>query len=262
LKAFDCPSGTPKLSAAELTSGSLSTLRISSSPKARTFSSVSYFDQLSATPAVSTLSVRKPASTCCSFQKLRSIRPAAISSMNEKATCEITSRLRARRLCVPPPARVLSSFITSASSGRAVSAGSAPNSMPVRTETASVKASTGPSMPTSLARVVKRAVKATSRSRPAAASASPITPPISASSVLSVSSWRTSRPRPAPSAARIASSRLRRSMRDSIRFATLAQAISSTQPTAPSSTKSVGRARSVSSSPRLVAEAVKPEPRG
>ena len=117
-------------------------------------------------------------------------------------------------------------------------------------------------MPTSLARVVKRAVNATSRSRPAAASAKPRAPPKSASSVLSVSSWRTSRPRPAPSAARIASSRLRRSMRDSIRLATLAQAISSTQPTAPSSTSSVGRARSVSSSPSPTTPAVKPEPAG
>ena len=182
--------------------------------------------------------------------------------MKENATCETTSTPRARRWPKPPPAREFSSFITSAISGRAVSAGSAPNSMPVSTETTSVKPSTVASMPTSLARVVKRAVKATSRSRPAAASPRPITPPMIASSVLSVSSWRTSRPRPAPSAARIASSRLRRSMRESIRFATLAQAISSTQPTAPSSTRSVGRARSVSSSPRPTAVVVKPEPFG
>jgi hypothetical protein len=51
-------------------------------------------------------------------------------------------------------------------------------------------------------------------------------------------------------------------MRASIRFATLAQAISSTQATAPSSTSSVGLARSVSSSPSRTAVAVKPEPAG
>ena len=71
-------------------------------------------------------------------------------------------------------ARELSCFITSASSGRAVSAGSAPNSMPVSTETTSVKPSTVASMPTSLARVVKRAVKATSRWSAAAARPRPI----------------------------------------------------------------------------------------
>ena len=169
---------------------------------------------------------------------------------------------RARRGPNPPPARELSCFITSASSGRAVNAGSAPNSMPVSTETTSVKPSTVASMPTSLARVVKRAVKATSSWSAPLARPRPISPPATARSVLSVSSWRTSRPRPAPSAARIASSRLRRSMRASIRFATFAQAISRTQPTAPSSTSSVGRARSVSSSPRLTAVAVKPEPFG
>jgi len=78
-----------------------------------------------------------------------------------------------RRGPKPDAARVVSSFITSARSGRALSAGSAPNSTPVTTEASSVKPSTVASMPTSLARVVKRAVNATSRSSPAASSTSP-----------------------------------------------------------------------------------------
>ena len=58
---------------------------------------------------------------------------------------------------------------------------------------------------------------------------------LAASSALSVSNWRTRRPRPAPSAARMASSRSRASPRATPRFARLAHAIKSTSPTAPSS---------------------------
>ena len=63
----------------------------------------------------------------------------------------------------------------------------------------------------------------------------------SASTTLSVSSWRTSRIRPAPTAARTTISRPRAEARASSRLATLAQAISSTKATAPSSTNSVCR---------------------
>ena len=64
------------------------------------------------------------------------------------------------------------------------------------------------------------------------------TPPATASSTLSVSSCRTMRPRLAPRAARTAISRWRASARESSRFATFAQAISSTNATAPISTTS------------------------
>ena len=59
-------------------------------------------------------------------------------------------------------------------------------------------------------------------------------PPARDSNTLSVSNWRTMRARPAPSAERIANSRLRTVARTSSRLATLAQEISSTSPTAPS----------------------------
>ena len=66
--------------------------------------------------------------------------------------------------------------------------------------------------------------------------------PSSASITLSVSSWRMMRARFAPSAERMANSRLRPVARTSSRLATLAQAISSTRPTAPSRTSSELRA--------------------
>ena len=62
----------------------------------------------------------------------------------------------------------------------------------------------------------------------------PRMPPARESNTLSVSNWRTMRARPAPSAERIANSRLRTVARTSSRLATLAQEISSTSPTAPS----------------------------
>ena len=67
------------------------------------------------------------------------------------------------------------------------------------------------------------------------ASSTASTVPIVDSSTLSTISCRMSRQRPAPSAARIPTSRSRVVARASSRFATFAQAISRTMPTAPSS---------------------------
>ena len=61
-----------------------------------------------------------------------------------------------------------------------------------------------------------------------AASRVPPAPPSANSSTLSVTSWRTSRPRPAPMARRTAISRVRPEARARRTFATLALAISST----------------------------------
>ena len=77
---------------------------------------------------------------------------------------------------------------------------------------------------------------------PSTPSASPMTPPITDSSTLSVSSCRMMRPRPAPIAARSATSRLRAVARTSSRLATLAHAISRTKATAALRISSVGRA--------------------
>src|SRR5581483_9146601 len=88
---------------------------------------------------------------------------------------------------------------------------------------------------------------ASSASTPHAASNTPQTPPATASSRLSVSNCRMTRQRPAPSATRTAISRRRTAPRASSRPATLTHATASTQPTAPSSTKSGRRKSPVSS---------------
>ena len=71
--------------------------------------------------------------------------------------------------------------------------------------------------------------------------AMPSAPPISESTRLSVSSWRMMRRRPAPSAERTASSRVRTVARASSRLATFAQQISSTKPTTPRNSIDVSR---------------------
>ena len=84
-------------------------------------------------------------------------------------------------------------------------------------------------------------ITAGAAARIAAPTAAPSTPPTAASTRLSVSNWRTTRPRPAPSAERIASSRDRAVARASSRLATLAQQMSSTKPTTPRNSIEVTR---------------------
>jgi hypothetical protein len=73
------------------------------------------------------------------------------------------------------------------------------------------------------------------------ASGSPVTAPMSASATLSVASCRTIRSRVAPRAVRSATSRARAAPRASNRFATFAQAMSSTNATAADPITSSGR---------------------
>jgi len=73
------------------------------------------------------------------------------------------------------------------------------------------------------------------------ASHTPSAPATAATTRLSVSSWRTSRARPEPTAARIAISRLRAPALARSRLATFAQPMSSMQPAAPSRIRSAGR---------------------
>jgi hypothetical protein len=109
--------------------------------------------------------------------------------------------------------------------------------MPVTIASPAVNASTVASRPTSALRGSARGQTASSACSPQEASTSPRAPAVRASSALSVRSWRTRRPRPAPSARRIAISRRRAVARVRRRFAALAQAMSSTSATAPSSTQ-------------------------
>jgi hypothetical protein len=79
---------------------------------------------------------------------------------------------------------------------------------------------------------------ATSTLTPSHASATPKIPPKKESSRLSVRNWRKMRPRPAPRAARIATSVWRDAARANSSAATLAQAINNTNPTAACSSNS------------------------
>ena len=119
-------------------------------------------------------------------------------------------------------------------------AGARPKSTPESTQAVSVKSSTGTLSRTSTSDgrrpggITARIARIAAAARP-----TPSAPPTSASSTLSVSNCRTMVRPDAPSARRIASSRWRAVPRARSRLATLAQAISSTNPTAPSIIQSV-----------------------
>ena len=100
-----------------------------------------YFSPQSATRAVSTRSGRKPRSTRCSRSKLRSISPAPTSSTTASA---ISTTTRPRRSDRPSPLDPRApSFIVWPGSVRAsCSAGTRPKTRPVRSDSATVKAST------------------------------------------------------------------------------------------------------------------------
>ena len=105
-----------------------------------------------------------------------------------------------------------------------------PNARPVAMETISVKMSAWSSTWNSRKRGIYPGTSVLNNLTPAAATNSPPTPPRQASVKLSVNNCRISRIRPAPSAARTASSCCLRSVRARVRFATLAQTISNTNP--------------------------------
>ena len=116
-----------------------------------------------------------------------------------------------------------------------------PNPSPVTSVSSAVNPSTDLSMPMSRARGRYSRASSPSALVPQAAISNPTSPPSVASSTLSVSICRMSRRRLPPIAVRMAISRSRVVARASSRLATFAQPISSTNPTAPSSTSSAGR---------------------
>ncbi len=139
--------------------------------------------------------------------------------------------------CTTPRPFDLSAALGSTRAAR--SAGMRPNTSPVSTATPTLN----PSTRRSSARSRKIGLPAgarnlTSSLHPHCASTSPMPAPSSEINTLSVSSWRTRRFFAAPSATRIASSRWRAADRAISRFATLAQAMSSTSTTMPMSANS------------------------
>jgi hypothetical protein len=113
--------------------------------------------------------------------------------------------------------------------------------MPEQALSTSVKTSTGPSTAIAPSRGTSFGWSAWIHSIAASEPITPRAPPRTESSTLAVSSWRRICRRVPPSATRTAISFSRASARASSRFATFAQAISSTKPTEPASTKSVRR---------------------
>ena len=173
-------------------------------------------------------------------------RAAPTSSTTAREISLTASRVRALFWRKPVPERPPDSLSVALRSGREVcSAGMRPNRRPVSSATRMVNARTRQSMPTSEPSAPTRgrlAVLTLSRARiPTTPATEPTAAPARESSTLSVSSCRTMRARPAPMATRMAISRRRPMARASSRLATLAQAISSTRLTAPTSTSSEER---------------------
>ena len=174
----------------------------------------------------------KPGSTLRNAAKVRIISTALTRSTSAMATCAITSTLRERCRSRPALAVRAAPGINAAARIRTYfKAGMDPNNRPENTDSASVNASELASSEISLKRGRSAGPIATRSRSPAYATPTASTPPISPNAVLSTSSSRAMRARPAPSAARIESSCCRASARTSSRFATLVQAISITNPT-------------------------------
>lgn len=159
---------------------------------------------------------------------------APMTSTIESAISPTTSDERSRAVARLSPARIPLRRSPKSSERATCHAGAAPKSSPVATATSTVYRSTSGWIPMRIQYVGSSGIVAMFTRSIQAASTTPTTAPARASSTLSVSSWRTMRPRPAPIAVRTAISRLRSAARASIRFATFAHAMSSTKATAPS----------------------------
>ena len=181
-------------------------------------------------------SARKPTSIAFKLIRVRKKRPAPATSSVESATWKATivrplQPLRCFVEALPP------SLIAVPISARvALHAGAMPKSTPVTRVTPAVKLNTlqskGTCMPSRSQEFSSNFGRAV---RPRKPNKSPTDPPIAASIRLSVRTWRRIRPRPAPSARRTPISLCLADERASIRFAILAQARRSTNPTTASS---------------------------
>ncbi len=116
-----------------------------------------------------------------------------------------------------------------------------PITMPRTTARPSVKVSTVASIRISCARGRSERPSVANASRLQNPTNTPNVPPITVSSSASVTSWRATRPRAAPSALRVASSFNRPLARTSDRFAMLTAAITTTNSTPPHNNWSAAR---------------------
>ena len=183
-----------------------------------------------------------PGSTWLSAQRLRTRRPVPIKRTRASATSSATKADRSRSHMPDAPAPGDPAFNgtdRSAVGGR--TAGATPTATVTSRQIRAVKPNIRASIAISLTR--GNPPGAAARSRPIAQNANsrPITPPASTSTADSVNRSRATRPRPAPNAARIASSRERVAARTRDMLATLAHARSSTVATAAERRMRIGR---------------------
>ena len=183
----------------------------------------------------------KPGSTRWIAAKLRTMRPAPISSTSDSVTSLTTRAVRSLFPRAPPVSVPRSRSLSARLPRTARSAGASPNRSAATTVTTAANRNAPASSDTFSIRGRLAGPSALITRIPCQARRRPSTVPAAASTRLSVSIWATMRPRPLPIAARTAISRPRSEARTRSRLAMLAQAISSTKPTAPSSASSAGR---------------------
>ena len=182
----------------------------------------------------------KPGSHWRSRPKVLVRRPAPTRRMRASAISATTSEERSRVSRELPWRRPLS--VVPRSIFDACRAGANPKSRAVATDSSTVKSATRPSIATSSSRGMLPGAISTNALVAHDASSRPRNPPMRARTRLSVRSWRTRRPPPAPSDERTANSGARRVARTSSRPATLAQAMSRTNAVVAMKIHSVARA--------------------
>ena len=169
--------------------------------------------------------MRKPGSTCDSVHRLRTRRPAAITSSAAPAIWPAASSRRIRPVAALPPERPPASS-TARSCRRSVCAtGARPKAAPVTTASTALKSSARQSSATAPSRGVSGGRTRVSTVRSGQASRNPAPAPMPASRRCSVRSCRATRRGAPPIAVRMPISRSRVAARDRLRLATLAQAI-------------------------------------
>ena len=193
--------------------------------------------------AVTTFVGSNPRSRVTNSTKLRKSRPAPVKRTSASATCTTASTACPRffRRLPKPPAPCPVSSVRVRSARDQARAGAVPNSRPAKTDSPAANATIVPSAATAASPGTARGTRTGAVRTIPAATATPTVPPTRPRTTLSVSSWRTTLPRPAPSAPRTTSSRRRAMLRASNRPATFAQASSSTSPVAAPSIASAGR---------------------
>ncbi len=234
--------GRELIAAAASTPGRVWALRTTSSRNAARAEPSRYRSPESVRRAVRASCVARPRSSACRSRKLRTIRRAPLSRTTDAASSAATSTLPSRRERAPALEARPPSWSVLRTSRRAASrAGRSPAARLASRVLTRVAASTR-GFTAIVAQNGGRTGMALARSTvPHRARAMPKAPPARARSRLSPRLWRRSRPGLAPRARRVAISRRRSMPRASRRFATLAQAMRSTNPAAASMRRSATR---------------------